>query len=133
MRISCAAVGDTGEPFRAAATRYEHPTRGTTYWNETMIPLATSDTTAHHVLYIAADVTEQTEAQQHIAALAQAAAERAGQLEAVFGALTEGLILTDATGTIVRSNAALARILGLDDAPVPPLEYLRRAVRDARR
>ena len=127
------AVGDSGEPFRAAATRYEHPTRGTTYWNETMIPLATSDTTAHHVLYIAADVTEQTEAQQHIAALAQAAAERAGQLEAVFGALTEGLILTDVTGTIVRSNAALARILGLDDAPVPPLNTFgeRFAMRDA--
>jgi two-component system phosphate regulon sensor histidine kinase PhoR len=85
------------------------------------------------VLYIAADVTEQTEAQQRITALAQAAAEHASQLEAVFGALTEGLILTDAAGAIVRSNAALARMLGLDGEPVPPLNTFgeRFAMRDA--
>jgi two-component system, OmpR family, phosphate regulon sensor histidine kinase PhoR len=126
-------VGDTGEPFHTFATRYEHPARGTTYWNETMIPIVTSDTATHHVLYIAADVTEQTEAQQRITALAQAAGEHANQLEAVFGALTEGLILTDAAGVIVRSNAALARILGLDGEPVPPLNTFgeRFAMRDA--
>ncbi len=125
-------VGLTGEPFHTAATRYEHPTRGTTYWNETMIPLVTNDAAAHHVLYIAAEVTEQTQAQQRIAALAQAASERAGQLEAVFGALTEGLILTDAAGTIIRSNAALTRILGLDDEAIPPLDTFgeRFAMRD---
>ena len=116
------AVGGTGEPLAVSATRYTHPTRGTTYWNETMVPLGTSDPDAHHVLYIAADVTEQIEAQQRATALAQAAAERAGQLEAVFGALTEGVILTDAAGKIVRSNAAVARILGLDDESLPPLD-----------
>jgi two-component system, OmpR family, phosphate regulon sensor histidine kinase PhoR len=126
-------VGITGELFRTFATRYEHPARGTTYWNETMIPLAMSDAAAHHVLYIAADVTGQTQAQQHIVALAQAAAEHASQLEAVFGALTEGLILTDAAGTIVRGNAALAGILGLDGEPVPPLNTFgeRFVMRDA--
>lgn len=126
-------VGDTGEPFQAFATSYEHPVRGTTFWNETMIPLITSEVSAHHVLYIAADVTEQTQAQRRIAVLAQEAAERAGQLEAVFGALTEGLILTDSEGNIIRSNAALARILGLDGAPVPSLDTFgeRFAMRDA--
>ena len=30
-------TGHMGESFEASATRYEHPTFGTTYWNETMI------------------------------------------------------------------------------------------------
>ena len=115
------ATGHTGEPFEALATMYVHPTRGTTYWNETMIPLTSHDSDAHHVLYIAADVTEEIEAQERVAAHARAAAERASQLEAVFGALTEGLILIDAERTIVRSNAAVGRIFGLDDEPLPPL------------
>lgn len=118
-------VGATGEPFGASGTRYEHPARGVTYWNEMMIPLVTSDPGAHHVLYIAADVTEEVVARQRIAALAREAAERANQLEAVFGALTEGLILTDVDGAAIRSNAALARILGLDGEPVPPLDTFR--------
>ncbi len=126
-------VGNTGEPFATSATEYHHPTRGTTYWNETMIPLIMNDPTAHHVLYIAADVTKEHEAQQRIASLAQEAAERASQLEAVFSALAEGLILTDVGGNIVRSNAAVARILALGGEPVPPLNTFgeRFAMRDA--
>ncbi|HEY8291824.1 MAG TPA: PAS domain-containing protein, partial [Thermomicrobiales bacterium] len=126
------ATGRTGASFEALATPYVHPTRGVTYWNETMIPLTTRDPAAHHVLYVAADVTEEIEARQRVAAHARAAAERASQLEAVFGALTEGLILTDTQRTIVRSNAAVARVLGLDDEPLPPLATFgeRFAIRD---
>ncbi len=125
-------TGRTGERFEASATRYAHPTRGVTYWNETMIPLATNDPAARHVLYIAADVTKEIEAQQRVSALAREAAERAGQLEAVFGALAEGLILTDARGNIVQANAAVGRILGLDGESLPSLDTFRErfAVRD---
>ncbi len=126
------SVGRTGEPIKTVATRYMHPTRGATFWNETMIPLTTRDPTAHHVLYVAADVTEEVEAQERVGALAREAAARADQLDAVFGALTEGLILTDAERNIVRGNAAVVRILGLGDAPLPPLDTFgeRFAMRD---
>src|SRR5258708_27025041 len=54
------------------------------------------------------------------AAEQQARAEaqmRAGQLDRVFEALTDGLLVHDVEGRIVRANAAAHRILGMDAAP----------------
>ncbi|GCE08537.1 ATP-binding protein [Dictyobacter aurantiacus] len=44
----------------------------------------------------------------------QDAAERAGQLEAVYEAMVDGVILYDSVGHIVRMNAAYRRMLALD-------------------
>lgn len=110
-----------GEPMTRHAARYIHPTRGETYYDEMAVPLPGTSGQGRYVLYQTMDVTEQTRAQQRIATLAREAAEHAAQLEAVFGALTEGLILADVDRNIVRSNTALARILALDDEPIPPL------------
>ncbi len=115
-------VGESGAPLSRTATRYEHPTRGTTYWNETIVPFQTAAVETPHVLYIAADVTEQVAAEQQASALALVAAERASQLEAVIASLAEGLLLADREGKILQSNAALRDLLGLDaDAPLPNL------------
>jgi len=50
------------------------------------------------------------------AARAQAEAQ-AGQLDRIYEALTDGLIVYDPEGRMVRTNAAARRILGLDAAP----------------
>lgn len=115
-------VGETGTPLSLASTRYEHPRRGTTWWNETMIPFQTTAVETPHVLYIAADVTEQVTAEQRASTLALVAAERASQLEAVIGSLAEGLLIADVEGKILQSNGALRELLGLDaDEPLPHL------------
>ncbi|MGI8858059.1 MAG: PAS domain-containing protein [Thermomicrobiales bacterium] len=119
-------VGLTGEPFHAAATRYEHPTRGTTYWNETMIPLVMSDAAAHHVLYIAADVTEQTLNRRTVEELAATAAQRAAELEAVIANMPDGVAIYDADATLIQMNAAGQRSADAD--AVPPSESLTEAV-----
>lgn len=120
-------AGRTGERFETSATRYEHPTRGTTYWNETMIPLATSDPAAHHVLYIAADVTKEIHAQQQIVALAREAAERAAELEAIIANMPDGVAIYKADGQLVQMNLAGRMISGedlsMDDALPDVVEH----------
>lgn len=118
------AIATTGEPFTRRAARYMHLARGETYFDEMVVPLPGASGRGRYVLYQTFDVTEQVWGQQRITMLAQAASERASQLEAIFGALTEGVILADVHDTIIRSNAALARILGLDAGePLPPLNH----------
>ncbi len=110
-------TGRTGERFEASATRYEHPTRGATFWNETMIPLTTSDPGAHHVLYIAADVTKEVEAQRRIVALAREAAQRAAELEAIITNMPDGVGLYGANGQLLQMNLAGRAISGEDPSP----------------
>jgi PAS domain S-box-containing protein len=60
------------------------------------------------------------------AAEQQARAEaqvRAGQLDRIFEALTDGLLVYDVKGRVVRVNVAARRILGMDAAP--PNAYMR--------
>ncbi|MCA1725769.1 MAG: PAS domain-containing protein, partial [Thermomicrobia bacterium] len=104
-------TGQTGKPAEAFA-QYAHPTRGTTYWNETMIPLTMGDQDAHYALYIAADVTKEIEAEQRAAALAREAAERAGQLEAIFTNMPVGIAVHAVDGRILRMNAVGRQITG---------------------
>ncbi len=110
-------TGQTGERSETFATRYEHPTRGTTYWNETMIPLIMHDQAAHHVLYIAADVTDQVSAQQRIVALAREAAERAAELEAIIAHMPDGVAMYAPDGRLLQMNAMGRQIVGEDPQP----------------
>jgi PAS domain S-box-containing protein len=110
-------TGRTGERFEASATRYEHPTRGVTHWNETMIPLTTSDPAAHHVLYIAADVTKEIEARQRIVALAREAAQRAAEQEAIIANMPDGVAIYRADGQLAQMNPAGRAITGEDISP----------------
>lgn len=114
------ATGQTGAPSETPATRYEHPTRGTTYWDETIIPLAMRGQGARHVLYIAADVTDTMWAQQRIVALAQEAAERAAALEAVINNMPVGVAVHAADGHILHMNAVGREMTGAEIAPDAP-------------
>jgi PAS domain S-box-containing protein len=44
-------------------------------------------------------------------------ADQAAQLDRIFEGITDGLVVYNAQGQVVRSNAAARRVLGLDDAP----------------
>jgi len=108
------SVGRTGAPIETVATRYLHPTRGATFWNETMIPLTTSDPTAHYVLYIAADVTQEVAARRQAVILAREAAERANQLDAVIANMPDGVAIYAPDGRLLQMNTAGRQIAGED-------------------
>ncbi|MHB8646569.1 MAG: PAS domain-containing protein, partial [Thermomicrobiales bacterium] len=110
-------TGQSGAPSETLATRYEHPTRGTTYWDETMIPLAMRDQAARYVLYIAADVTDQVAARRRIVALAREAAERAAALEAIIANMPVGIAVHAADGHILQMNAVGREVTGGEIAP----------------
>jgi len=105
-------TSQTGAPFETPATRYEHPTRGTTYWNERMLPLTMTDPAGCHVLYSAADVTKEVEAQQRIAALAQETAERAAELEAIITNIPDGVAIYAPDGRLRQMNIKGQQITG---------------------
>jgi signal transduction histidine kinase len=70
-----------------------------------------------------ADLTAQARARRESDALAAAAQRRAGELEAVIGAIADGVFLLDATGRAVEANEAGPRLLGLSD-PVRDRRFL---------
>ena len=129
LRAICAG----GPPLTRAATPARHPERGETFFNEMVVALPSVSGVCTHALSLIVDITEQVQAQQRIAALAQAASERAAQTDALFAALTEGLMLIDAAGNVTRANAAAARLLALGDEPLTTMAAFveRFAVRQA--
>ena len=56
------------------------------------------------------------------------AEERAGQLEAVFASMTDGVFVMDAAGRVLQSNAAAARLLHF----IEPLDYYQRPLQERR-
>ncbi|MDQ2787004.1 MAG: PAS domain-containing protein [Chloroflexota bacterium] len=122
-------TGQAGTPFETPATTYEHPTRGTTYWNETMIPLAMTDPAARHVLYIAADITKEVEARQRIAALARERAERAAELEAIITNIPDGVAIYARDGRLRQMNIKGQQIVG--EVPKPGTMATENAERSA--
>jgi len=105
-------TSQTGDPFETPATRYEHPTRGTTYWNERMLPLTMTDPAGRHVLYIAADVTKEVEARERVAALARETAERAAELEAIIANIPDGVAIYAPDGRLLQMNTKGQQIIG---------------------
>ena len=110
-------TSQTGAHFETSATQYEHPTRGTTYWNETMLPLTMTDPAACHVLYIAADITKEVEARQRVAALARETAERAAELEAIITNMPDGVAIYAPDGRLLQMNTTGQQIVGRTPQP----------------
>ncbi len=123
-------AGQRNTTYSERAARYDDPARGPTYWDEMAVPLSVGnsgdgDGAGRFVLLQVMDVTERIEAQGRIVALAEAEAARAGEFEAVFASLAEGLLLVDAKGRITRTNPAAAEILALDGVPLTSVKEFR--------
>ena len=63
------------------------------------------------------DMTERKRLEEALRQAEREAAARAGELEAIFEALTDGLMVYDAQGHIVRSNQAASQLLGFEAHP----------------
>src|SRR5258707_82766 len=80
------------------------------------------------------DITERKHLEAALRQAEREAAARARELEAIFEALTDGLLVYDAEGHILRSNQAARRLLGFEAHPeFAALPWQERAVRYAPR
>lgn len=90
-------------------------------WSLTILPLPGLDGTTEGLMLLVGDLTAQVRARRESAALAAAAQRRAGELEAVVGAIADGVFLLDSAGRILEANSAGMRLLGL----TPPVRASR--------
>ncbi|MEJ2079382.1 MAG: ATP-binding protein, partial [Acidobacteriota bacterium] len=94
---------------------FEAPIRGRTWWNVSQIPLRDVAGDVDAVLILTEEVTERKQAEQELRRrFGQLRAART-ELEAVINGITEGLIISDMNGNVVRMNAAGATMLGYRD------------------
>ena len=113
-----AEVYATGRPFVAEEYSFHlDETREPLEWSLTILPLPGLDGATEGLMLMVADLTAQVQARRESAALAAAAQRRAGELEAVIGALTDGVFLLDTQGRVVEANAAGRQLLGLSTSP----------------
>ncbi|MGQ9675052.1 MAG: PAS domain S-box protein [Chloroflexota bacterium] len=111
-------VRDTGEAVEFYAKPFvysDRPGRGITYWNWTLVPVREDGGSILGFAFSLTDVTESVRARQRIAELAAEAQRRAGELDATFTAIADGIIVYSTTGEIVLTNAAAREILGYTD------------------
>ena len=102
-------VVETGEPYEAYARPFEDardPERGVTYWNCTVQPVRNPDATVGGLILSLVDVTERERA-------AIALRDSEERYRSLVTAMSEGVVLQDASGFIVTANASAERILGL--------------------
>ncbi|HSJ55530.1 MAG TPA: PAS domain-containing protein [Anaerolineae bacterium] len=105
----------TGRPLQVR--EYEAPVAPEgepTYWNADYVPLVEPDGTIERVLIVVEEVTDQVQARRRIEALAAQARQQAEELNAVFEAMAEAVMVYDALGTMVFANTAARGIHGID-------------------
>ncbi|MFI5274240.1 MAG: PAS domain-containing protein, partial [Ktedonobacterales bacterium] len=77
------------------------------------MPVFTDDGILREWIGVHTDITERRELEERLRATARAADERARQLEAVFGAMTDGMVAYNGEGRITSMNAAAFAIFRL--------------------
>jgi PAS domain S-box-containing protein len=90
------------------------PDRERTYWNVDHIPLPAPDGQVERVLILAHEVTDLVLARAQAEHLAMEAQQRAEELDAVFTALADAVIVYNASGAPVRINQVAVDAYGLD-------------------
>jgi PAS domain S-box-containing protein len=90
------------------------PDRERTYWNVDHIPLPAPDGQVERVLILAREVTDLVLARTQAEHLAMEAQERVEELDAVFSALADAVIVYNASGVPVKINQVAMDACGLD-------------------
>ncbi len=95
-----------GEAHRIRQLRLRHPETGeSTFWDVAITP--SDGAMAGHLLVLTVDITDRVRSEQ------RAVNERL-QMEAILANVAEGMIVSQADGTIVRMNPTAGEILGID-------------------
>jgi PAS domain S-box-containing protein len=114
-------VIETGKPFRLREFEANvGPGREHTWWNNDVVPLFDQKGKVESLLALTDEVTEQVVSRRHIERLAGEMKAGRDQLQAIIEAMTEGLIVADASGDIVIANSAIHRMHGVDQPQKMP-------------
>jgi signal transduction histidine kinase len=113
-----AEVYATGVPHVAEEFTFQlDGERDPVVWNLSILPLPGLDGGTEGLMLTVADLSAQARARRESDAQAEAARRRAGELEAVLGAIPDGIFLLDPAGRVVEANEPGLRLLGLATSP----------------
>jgi two-component system, OmpR family, phosphate regulon sensor histidine kinase PhoR len=123
-------VMTTGQPYRAVDRPF--PIRRVpdgpleeAYFTFSYLPIRTPEG-RDAVLVLAIETTEDVRAHKRVQELAEAAERRAKELDAVFQAVTEAILVWDVHGTVLRANPAGAALYGFDPVGLKREELIQR-------
>lgn len=105
-----ARVRDSGQAYYTIERSFSYPDqpeRGVTWWNWSLVPIKSQRGDVEALLISLVEVTPSVLARQRIELLVQ-------EMDAVFGAMTDGVILYDERGVIARVNAGAIATYGFD-------------------
>jgi two-component system nitrate/nitrite sensor histidine kinase NarX len=108
-------VVETGEPYLAYARRFEypeHPERGVSYWDWSLVPIQDAAGTATGLVLSLMDVTKRKQAEQGAAQAAHALRESEKKYRQLFELAQEGLWVIDADAKTTLVNPRMAEMLG---------------------
>ena len=88
--------------------------RENTYWDSDHVPLRARRGEIEGVLVLLREVTEQVHARRQLEELAARGRQQAREMEAIFEAMADGVVVYDAAGAPVRANQAVVAAYGLD-------------------
>jgi PAS domain S-box-containing protein len=97
--------------------------RGVTYWTWSVAPIYNDKGQTQSLLMLVVESTEAVQNRRRVAGALQQSEERARELETVINQMTDGVVIADATGRIVRVNPAGATMLGRGALTAPEDEY----------
>ncbi|HSJ56494.1 MAG TPA: PAS domain-containing protein, partial [Anaerolineae bacterium] len=99
--------------FREQAVTLE-PGREVTYWNGDHVPLCSPNGEVERIVILAHQVTEQVRARRRIEEISAQAQQRADELDAVFDAMADAVVVVDAEGVAIKANPAALELAGED-------------------
>ncbi|MCL4500002.1 MAG: hypothetical protein M1335_07170, partial [Chloroflexi bacterium] len=111
------AAIETGEPYVDPEFEYISPEAGPTYWCWSLLPFAGEKEGTNDLMVVLSDITEQVLARRRVEELGRLAQEHATCLETVIESIADGIIVVDAEGRPLLTNAEARRIAGFDIVP----------------
>jgi PAS domain S-box-containing protein len=90
------------------------PGEGQSYWSVDLVPLQDPDGSVDELLIITRDVSREVRARREMERLAVRTQRQADELNAMFEAMTDAVIVYDHQGTPVRANRAAVEAYGVD-------------------
>lgn len=105
----------SGTSPRVRETRYLHKDGSSVWVNLTISPVYLIDDTFDCFVCVIEDISQRKQLEERLLLSEQQATSRFHQLEAIFEAISDGLVVYDAEGQIVRTNPAGRNVFMLQD------------------
>jgi len=104
---------------RAQALLKNRRKDGSHFWNElTVFPLQDSLARITHYVGIQKNVTAKIESEQRLGEVSSELSVREGQLQATFDSMTDGIVVLDRKGNVLRMNRAAALLFDIKESPL---------------